>query len=125
MREPYSGDPLEAICEILLTAGPWTYGKDHDLLTVASEWLDAGFKPQEAHDWLITGRCFLPKSAQKLHKAGIDPDLAGLNPLSLKTPPQASQNATLGYLFANGDLSLQAALNATAALRQAQTWKLD
>jgi hypothetical protein len=118
MREPTGPDPLEQIIEILNIAGPWAYGADKDLMSVATEWLDTGFSPQEVHDWLNLARCFYASAAKKLKAVGLDPELAGLDPIKAGRPK--NRNDTIGYKVSEGKLSAANAAAITVHIRASQ-----
>jgi hypothetical protein len=118
MREPSDGDPLESAYNILIAAGTWSYGKESDLGVVAQEWLDTGFSPQDIHDWINTGRVFYASVAKQLKRAGLDPDMAGLQPQTLGKP--RTRNDTIGYAVSNKTLTVNAAKAMTEPIRSSQ-----
>jgi hypothetical protein len=78
-------------------------GTDAD--TAARAWLDAGFTDaDEVDDWLAA-RCFVPRRAQALDAAGVTPEQAAIRTRA----GQDGYEETVGYKFAQGDLSLEEA----------------
>jgi len=66
----------EEMVNVMVSAGPFAYGKDTAITATADEWLEAGFTPQDAHDWLHIAKCFDVRAAVQLREAGIDSDMA-------------------------------------------------
>ena len=66
-------DPLEAMVEVLVAAGPFAYGTDQKLTQTAQEWLDMGFGHDEANDWLSV-RCFHASVARDFANEDLEPD---------------------------------------------------
>lgn len=67
----------------------------------AREWLSAGFDdPEEVEGWL-KARCFDASAARALEDAGLTPEQAALRTRA----GAADYEDTVGYKYANGDLS--------------------
>lgn len=99
--------PLEEMINVLVALGPFAYGHHGTLTSTAQEWLEAGFSPAEAHEWLDTGKCFEAQTAKQLAKAGLDPDQAGT----------WFKGKAIGLLVAGGDMTVAEAVELTVPLR--------
>ncbi len=73
--------------------------------TVAYRWLSHGFAdPEEIDEWLAA-RCFRPERAHELERAGLTPEQARLRTAA----GRGDYEDTVGYKYAQGDLSLEEA----------------
>ena len=93
---------LELMVEVLVTAGRPAYGEDGKLTEVALEWLEAGFSPDDAGNWLEVS-CWSASVARKFLDAGLDPEDVSF----VTTTPRKS---TLADKASTGDLSVEAAI---------------
>jgi hypothetical protein len=105
-------EPLEEMINVLVALGPFAYGHEGDLTSTAREWLDHGFSPDAAHEWIDTGKCFDAGMARQLARAGLDPDQAG----------SFSKGKAIGWLVAKGDMTVAEANTLTEPLRVKQAW---
>ena len=99
----------EDMVNVLIAAGPFAYGKEDSILATADEWLEAGFSPQQAHDWINIAKCFDAGAAARLKAAGLDEDMA-----ASKVEGQA-----IGARVAAGKMTVAEATEVTAPLRAA------
>lgn len=99
------GETLRAISEALRGAGAEAALRGRSAEEAAQRWLDAGFDDaEEVAEWLAA-RCFDPRVAETLERAGFTPAQS-----SIRTKAGAnSDEDTIGYKIANGDLSLDEA----------------
>lgn len=95
-------DPLEAMVDVLVAAGPFAYGTDQKLTQTAQEWLDMGFGPDEANDWLSV-RCFHASVARDFANEDLEPD-----DLDITTPKPYPD--TLPYKVCNNDVKFEVAV---------------
>jgi len=76
---------------------------------IAAEWYEYGFRPAAVDDWLGAG-VFLPQAAEDLIDYNITPSEASR--LSPKTVGLGSYTASLGYKYCNGDIVIDAVVDA-------------
>jgi hypothetical protein len=70
---------------------------------IAREWHSQGFTPASMREWAFRARCFRAEAARAL-------TVSGLNPEDCRA--RGPYGETIGYRVANGDMSLQDALQA-------------
>lgn len=98
----------QTIESVLDNSGAWAHGDDID--RAAAEWAELGFDANDVAAWL-DARCFDPQAADDLQAAGITPNDAMLR----MHAPWAGYIDTLGYIYANGDCSIEQVRAALAA----------
>jgi hypothetical protein len=86
-------DKFNQILEVVEQGGEWAHGGN--LNQVAAEWYETGFTTSQVEEWLGCG-CFDAQSAFQLDNEDITPEQANVR----------RDGLTIGYLYANGDLSL-------------------
>jgi hypothetical protein len=73
--------------------------------TAACRWLSHGFADAEEIDEWLAARCFRPERAHELERAGLTPEQASLR----TSAGRGDYEDTVGYKYAQGDLSLEEA----------------
>ena len=107
MRDKHDTEQLETlrlISEVLKRHGDAAF-ESRPAEKVAEDWLDAGFEDAEEVDEWLSARCFSPRTAYKLDSAGFTPEQASIR----TTEGEASDEDTIGYKVARGDLSIDEA----------------
>lgn len=82
---------------------------------VGMEWVEQGFGPEQADEWIGKARCFEAYCAATLEECGCTPEQA-----SRILPPDFGSGCysdTLGYKLSNGDLTSSEALDAVLHMR--------
>lgn len=83
-------------------AGGWLTGGENSA-DVAQEWLDWGFEAETVEDWWDAG-CFDPQRASELQDNGLTPEAISTQ--------REEDGKSWGYAYCNGDVSMQAVLDA-------------
>jgi hypothetical protein len=104
-----NSEPLEDMVEVLTCAGPFAYGSDQKLCDCAREWLDAGFAPEMADQWLAV-RCFEPTVARQFEDEGLEPE-----DVDFTTPKPYVD--TIAYKACDGVMSVDAAVRVARSRR--------
>ena len=73
----------------------------YDLAIAAYDWDNEGFTADEVAKW-AQAKCFDAMCARQLQRAGVSPELAA----TLTDAGQGEYADTIGYKYANGDLTL-------------------
>ena len=97
---------LDAIASVIRANAEFAAGAfdDETILEIAQEWVDAGFDdPDEVTEWIETARCFRADAARALYNEGVTPEEAS----------KVADTETIGYLYANGDIGLDEAVQAS------------
>ncbi|MBA2338900.1 MAG: hypothetical protein H0V88_00770 [Pyrinomonadaceae bacterium] len=98
-------ETLQAIIETLMRAGDDALLQQRSAKDAAQAWIAAGFDDaEEVEEWLAA-RCFDPRFAETLETAGFTPAQAGIH---TKAGANSDED-TIAYKIANGDLSLDEA----------------
>lgn len=96
--------PLEEMVNVLDFSGPFAYGDEQNINTVAEEWLSAGFNPETAYNWITYARCYEPSVAVAFRQADVQPNEAA------ETIEWEKSAETLAFLVCARKMTLKEAL---------------
>lgn len=96
--------------------GPFAHGGRVE--QIADEWLDNDFGPDEAREWIEEGYVFDAGSARQLADEGVEP----VEVAQHFDGEYPEADGSLGYAYANGDISLERVLALLGRISRSHGW---
>jgi hypothetical protein len=93
----------DEMIQVLRNHGVFAYGQESDIGSIADDWEEYDFSPDQADSWLSAG-CFVAFAAHLMEQAGISSEDAAQNCDQDRYP-----GTSIGYAVANADLSVEEA----------------